>query len=106
MIFEQSKDFRKAFKRLLKKYPSIHNDLTALLYKIEDNPFLGEPLGNNCYKIRISISSKKTGKSGGARVITCVQIINDTIHLLTLYDKSEMENISDAYLDELRKSIE
>ena len=95
MIFEQSKDFRKAFKRLLKKYPSIDNDLTALLYKIEDNPFLGEPLGDNCYKIRMAISSKKTGKSGGARVITCVKIVEDTIHLLTMYDKSEMENISD-----------
>ena len=106
MIFEQSKDFRKAFKRLLKKYPSIDNDLTALLYKIEDNPFLGEPLGDNCYKIRMAISSKKAGKSGGARVITCVKIVEDTIHLLTMYDKSEMENISDAYLDELRKSIE
>ena len=106
MIFEQSKDFRKAFKRLLKKYPSIDNDLTALLYKIEYNPFLGEPLGDNCYKIRMAISSKKAGKSGGARVITCVKIVEDTIHLLTMYDKSEMENISDAYLDELRKSIE
>ena len=54
----------------------------------------------------MAISSKKTGKSGGARVITCVKIVEDTIHLLTMYDKSEMENISDAYLDELRKSIE
>ena len=76
------------------------------MLKVEENPFLGESLGDNCYKIRMAISSKKTGKSGGARVITCVQIIEDTIHLLTMFDKSEMENISDEYLEQLRKSIE
>ena len=53
----------------------------------------------------MSITSKGKGKSGGARVITMVKIIEDTIHLLTLYDKSEIDNISDAYLDELRKMV-
>ena len=81
-------------------------DLTALLLKLEENPFEGESLGDNCYKVRMAISSKNKGKSGGARVITCIKIVNDEIHLLTMYDKSEIDNISDEYLDELRKSIE
>jgi hypothetical protein len=54
----------------------------------------------------MAITSKGKGKSGGAGVITCVQIIADVIHLLTIYDKSEMDNVSDEYLTELRKSVE
>ncbi|MDX1919215.1 MAG: hypothetical protein SFU25_00605 [Candidatus Caenarcaniphilales bacterium] len=37
---------------------------------LEKVPNLGTFLGNNCYKIRLSIKSKSKGKSGGARVIT------------------------------------
>ena len=105
MIFIETKDFRKAFKHLRKKYPSIGQDLGLKLKELEQNPYLGSPLGDNCYKVRMSITSKGKGKSGGARVITMVKIIEDTIHLLTLYDKSEINNISDAYLDELRKMV-
>ena len=89
-----------------KKYPSISKDLTALLLKLEQNPFEGESLGDNCYKVRMAISAKNKGKSGGARVITCIKIVDDEIHLLTMYDKSDIENITDEYLDELKKSIE
>lgn len=106
MIFIPTDDFRKAVKRLAKKYPSITRDLDSLFEKLEQNPFEGDPLGDNSYKVRMAISSKGKGKSGGARVITCVKIIDDVIHLLTIYDKSEIENVSREYLDELRKSIE
>ncbi len=54
----------------------------------------------------MAIASKRAGKSGGARVITCVQIVNDTIHLLLIYDKSEIDNISDAFLKQLIDNIE
>lgn len=106
MIFKESKYFKRAFKKLRKKYPSISQDLTIVLQQLMQNPFEGESLGDNCYKIRMAISSKNKGKSGGARVITCVKIVDDAIHLLTIYDKSEIESISDDYLDELRQSIE
>jgi hypothetical protein len=71
-----------------------------------ENPFQGDALGSNCYKVRMAITSKGKGKSGGARVITCIKIENDTIHLLTIFDKSDVGNISDKYLDSLRKDIE
>lgn len=106
MTFIETKDFRKSYKRLRKKYPNLAHDLNVLLVKIEDNPFEGEALGDNCYKVRMAISDKQKGKSGGARVITCVKIVDDIIHILTIYDKSEIENVSKEYLDELRKSIE
>ena len=37
------------------------------------DPRLGVPLGNDRYKIRLKITSKGKGKSGGARVITLVE---------------------------------
>jgi hypothetical protein len=58
-------------------------------------------MGKDCYKIRMAITSKGKGKSGGSRVITCVKVINQTAYLLSIYDKSEKENISDKELDAL-----
>ena len=99
-------EFRKALKRLNKKYPSMPTDYEGLLESLQNNPLQGAPLGNHCFKVRMAIAAKRTGKSGGARVITCVRVLNDTIHLLTLYDKSEIDNISDAFLKQLIEAIE
>ena len=49
----------------------------------------------------MAITSKGKGKSGGSRVIICVKVVNQTVYLLTIYDKSDKENISDKELDEL-----
>lgn len=51
----------------------------------------------------MAITSKGTGKSYGARAITCVKIINDTVYLLSIYDKSNKKDISDKELDYLLK---
>jgi hypothetical protein len=53
----------------------------------------------------MAISSKGQGKSGGARVITFVQIIKTTIFLLSIYDKADIENISDKILKERLKGL-
>ncbi len=54
----------------------------------------------------MAITSKGQGKSGGARVITCVKIENHIIYFLTIYDKSEQESITDSELTELLTQIE
>lgn len=65
---------------------------------------MGKPLGNGCYKIRLAISSKHKGKSGGARIVTFVQVIETIVYLLSIYDKADAANISDKELKErLRK---
>jgi hypothetical protein len=69
--------------------------------ELQANPQAGEPLGRDCYKVRMSIAAKNKGKSGGARVITCVKIVGETVYLLTIYDKSEQESISDKERDDL-----
>lgn len=90
---------------MAKKFPSIKSDFSVLLQSLKENPSQGTSLGNECYKIRMAIASKGKGKSGGARVITCFKIIQETVYLVTIFDKSERENISDKELGELLKFI-
>ena len=97
--------FKKEAKRLLKKFPSLKNELTELNEVLEHQPGIGIPLGNNTYKIRLAIKSKGKGKSGGGRVITYLVNENQEIYLLTIYDKSELQNIDDNTLKEIIQSI-
>ncbi len=60
---------------------------------------MGTYIGNNCYKIRLSISSKGKGKSGGARVITYFYIKANTVFLLSIYDKSDQNSITKEEID-------
>ena len=97
--------FDKQLKRLIKKYPSLKQEYADLIAKLAHQPDAGTPIGSSCYKIRIAIASKKSGKSGGARVITYLQVINESVYLVSIYDKSEQENLSDKDLKELIKHI-
>lgn len=76
-----------------------------MIKSLENAPDQGSPLGNNCFKIRLAIASKGKGKSGGARVITHIIIEGNQVFLLTIYDKSEKENVTDKELQELLKQI-
>jgi len=97
--------FDKQLKRLAKKYPSLKNEFAELLESLEQTPEQGTNLGNNCYKIRIAIASKGKGKSGGARVITNFVLAEETVFLISIYDKSEKENLTDKELEELLKYV-
>jgi hypothetical protein len=68
---------------------------------LESNPESGTSLGNNFYKIRWAISSKGKGKSGGMRIITYIKILQNTVILTNIYDKSEKSSISEKELDAL-----
>jgi len=91
-------NFDKEVKPLLKKYRSFRNDIAKLIDELELNPKLGTPLGHNLYKVRIAISSKGRGKSGGARIITYVILENETVHLISIYDKAEYDTAGIATL--------
>ena len=102
---EVTPDFEKDLKRLSKKHGSIKNDLASLIGQLAKSPKLGTSLGEDLYKIRMAITSKGKGKSGGSRVITYVQVLQTTVYLLSIYDKSDKENISDKQLKGLLKYI-
>lgn len=97
--------FEKELKRLAKKYHSLKKEYIELVQSLKEHPDQGTPLGNDCYKIRLAIASKRKGKSGGARVITYIQVLQTSVYLLTIFDKSEQENISDKELEAVLKWI-
>ena len=98
--------FDKQAKRLAKKYKSLKVELSNLIDELLSNPECGVGIGQNCYKIRLSIKSKGKGKSGGGRVITHIHVVDKIIFLLSIFDKSEKENIDGDELDELLKEID
>jgi len=97
--------FERQAKRLIKKYASLKKELFQLVQQLKDNPELGTSLGRGCYKIRIAVASKGKGKSSGARVITNFMVTDSTVYLLSIYDKSDQEALSDKELKELLNYI-
>lgn len=73
----------------------------VLIDSLKKKPKQGQPLGKDCYKIRMAITSKGKGKSGGSHVITCVKVVAGSVFLLLIYDKGDKESISDKELDNL-----
>lgn len=96
-------DFKKFVKRLSKKYPSLKSDLQDLILVLNEKPDSGISLGQGIHKIRIAITSKGKGKSGGARVITYLVTEDNEVYLVYIYDKSQLENISKEQIIELLK---
>lgn len=100
-FIKTSETFLADAKRLGKKYKSLLSDLDEFQKELKKNPFIGADLGKGLRKIRMAIASKGKGKSGGARIITYNIIqVEDKVYviLLTMYDKSEQESISDKEL--------
>jgi mRNA-degrading endonuclease RelE of RelBE toxin-antitoxin system len=105
-IVVTSDNFEGEAKRLIKKYRSLALEIAELIENLSEDPTFGTPIGKNCYKIRIAIKSKGKGKSGGARVISCVVALKETVTLLSIYDKNEQEDIPDKELDRLLRENE
>jgi mRNA-degrading endonuclease RelE of RelBE toxin-antitoxin system len=97
--------FERQAKRLMKKFPSLRKEIQELIKELRKTPRKGTPIVNNCYKIRLAISSKGKGKSGGARVITHLVFKEDTVYLISIYDKSEINNLTDKEILELIRLI-
>lgn len=81
---ELTDNFIKEAKKLIKKYASLRFEIAELGKELAENPTMGTPLGNDVYKIRLAIASKSKEKSGGARIISFVKIIDETVYLLSI----------------------
>jgi len=106
MRVKTSKDFRIAYKRLKKRHKSLQQDFERLLESLLLNPMQGVELDGGARKVRLAITSKRRGKSGGARVIIRVRIVADELQLLYIYDKADYENVSDVFLCDIMKRME
>ena len=106
MRVRMSEDFRTAYKRLKKRHKSLQQDFERLLASLLQNPMQGVELDEGVRKVRLAITSKGRGKSGGARVIIRVRIVSDELQLLYIYDKADFENVSDTFLRDVMKRTE
>ena len=98
-------EYDKSLKGIVKNQRSILKDVSKLYDTLEIDPHQGILIKKNTYKIRMAITSKGRGKSGGARVITYVIDEDEKLILLDIYDKSEQENISDAEIKQIIDSL-
>ncbi len=73
VVIQYGNNFAKEFKRLAIKYKSLPDDFKVLIDEIYKNPTVGIALGNNLFKMRLSVKSKQKGKSGGLRIISHLQ---------------------------------
>ncbi len=90
-----SDTFKRGAKSLAKKYPSLKQDLADFVKQLAEKPDMGDPLGNNMYKVRTAITSKGRGMSGGARIITCVVYKREQILLAEIYGKGDYESVDE-----------
>ncbi len=102
--------FQKQVKTLYKKYQSILSDIESLAKELSENYKIGTDLGNNTFKIRLAIKSKRKGKSGGGRILYFVVTENNEIYLAAIYDKSEIDTLKDneikKIIDDIKSSLE
>ncbi len=90
---------------MMKKYKKISADLELCIELLEQKPFSGTHLGKGLYKLRLKSSDKSRGKSGGFRIIYYLISEEKKIYLLTIYSKSEIENIPEEKLIKILEEI-
>lgn len=101
-MIEYSEGFLKEAKKLSKKFKLLKSDLKKAVNEIETKKDLGVYLGYDIYKKRVADSSVPTGKSGGFRVIIYKKI-EEKIVLISIYSKTQKENLTDEDLKDLLK---
>lgn len=87
--------FTRNIRTLIKKYRNILNDIQPIIAQLENGEIPGEQVagvGYSVFKLRIKNSDNQKGKSGGYRLIYYLKT-NDKILLLTLYSKSEQDDV-------------
>lgn len=104
-----SNEFARLAKRFAKKYKSFVDDYASFIDSIKKNPYQGTDLGGGKRKIRMAVTSKGKGKSGGFRVITFnvveLDSNNISVNFITIYDKSEISNVSDSYINQIIQDL-
>ena len=107
-VIQTGKDFDVSFKKLSKRYRSLLDDYEGFLVSLQKNHFQGAELCPGIRKIRMSITSKGRGKSGGARIITANAIIAERegrIALLTIYDKEDASSVKLNVIKQMAREL-
>lgn len=101
-------DFERAFKALAKRHRSLKQDILDFTRSLQENPFQGDELSPGIRKIRMAITSKGRGKSGGARVITYTVLAAETegrVYLIDIYDKADYSTVDVTVIQQMIRSM-
>lgn len=101
-------DFERAFKALAKRHRSLRQDILDFTRSLQKNPFQGDELSPGIRKIRMAITSKGRGKSGGARVITYTVLAAETdgrVYLIDIYDKADYSTVDVTVIQHMIKGM-
>lgn len=102
-------EFESQAKALAKRHKSFKKDIKGLIETLTQNPFQGVEMSPGIRKIRMAITSKGRGKSGGARVITYTVVaaeMSGVVYLMNVYDKSDYSTVDLSVLKTIAKSLE
>ena len=95
--------FDRRLERLERKYPKSTDEVLRLIDQLEQDQRPGQRVpgvGYTVYKVRLPNRAAQRGKSGGFRVIYYAQL-SDRVILLTIYSKSDDNDISIAEIRQL-----
>ncbi|MCY3833346.1 MAG: type II toxin-antitoxin system RelE/ParE family toxin [Chloroflexi bacterium] len=100
--------FKKRLGRLERKYPKTIDEVESLIASLAQGKRPGQlvpRVGYTVYKVRLPNRAARRGKSGGFRVIYYAQL-SDCVTLLTIYSKTDEEDISIAEIRQLAMEAE
>jgi mRNA-degrading endonuclease RelE of RelBE toxin-antitoxin system len=104
-------DFKKQYKLYLKKrkYRNLESQVRNLISDFKQGKFDSSttppllhsdvPTPYDLYKMRMANPDAGEGKSGGYRIIYMVKTEHKVIILMTIYSKSDKENITDREIE-------
>ena len=88
--------FRKDLKKLAKRYRSVRSDLQPLIERLQAGELPGDRVvgvETILFKVRLKNSNIQKDKSAGYRVIYYAKT-QDRVVLMTIYSKSDQEDVS------------
>ena len=97
-------DFARSLKLLVKRHKSLKQDMFVFVESLKENPLQGKELAPNIRKVRLTITTKGKGKSGGARVITYVMAVSEKegrVYLIEIYDKADYDTVDVAVIKKM-----
>lgn len=98
---QRTKLFEKLVNVLQKRFKHIESDIDGFGDNLDELSKLGVHLGKNIYKVRIANSDKNKGKSSGYRLISYLKLEDATLTYVYIYDKSDLESLSEKQLDKI-----
>jgi len=91
------------FLKCSKKIGLTDDERESIVDLIASEPLSGDEISGTGGMRKLRIASKDKGKSGGYRVITFFSGENIPVFLVTIYAKSQRENITDSEKNILKK---